>query len=337
MSEYKITVVIPTYNTGDFLKNSFNSILNQTIGFSNIEVIFVDDASTDLETIKNIKEIVNKYDNCKAIFNEINTGFPGTGRNIGLKSAKGEFIIFADHDDSYILDAFEVMYNEINKNNADCVICNFNQVYPDKIIPFNSGFKGKVEFSKDLFQIPAAIWTRLFSRKFLIENNILFLENMLCEDVYVATLSLFKANKIIYLSDYYGYNYSIRDTDRDKSTIHLRNKKYIQSILKGYFEIAKMLDRENKSNYGKLIFKKHLTSWIYTISISELTSDERLELFTKSYPLFVEYYIEDEYFKGKYNKIIKAILNQDYQKAVNESYKINKLLGKVKSCLKSRL
>ena len=51
MSQYKVSVVVPTFNTGDFLVETFESFRCQTIGFENIEVIFVDDASTDAYTL----------------------------------------------------------------------------------------------------------------------------------------------------------------------------------------------------------------------------------------------------------------------------------------------
>ena len=67
MNDYKITVVVPTYNTGNDLYNLFDSIMNQSMGFENIEVIFVDDASTDENTIA-ILEKLNDFDNVSVIF-----------------------------------------------------------------------------------------------------------------------------------------------------------------------------------------------------------------------------------------------------------------------------
>lgn len=344
MSQYKISVIIPTYNTGDFLYESFNSILNQTIGFSNIEVIIVDDASTDTKTLNHIKDLESKYENCKAIFLEDNSGFPGRGRNIGLAEAKGEYVIVADHDDSYNSDAFERLYSEITSNNADVAISNFNQVYDDKTVPFKSVFKDTLEIhvrnvdeNLDLLKIPAAIWTRLFRKEFLTENNIKFLEGMLAEDVYVASLSSLKANGIVYLNSFYGYNYRIRDSQKDKSTIHIRNRKYIEAMLNGYFEIVKALDSENLERYGEIIFRQHLTSWIYTIVLSDLSGNDRLDLFKKAYPVFDKYYSEDKYFNGKYNKIIECILAKDFDRAVSQSFKVNKLSNKVISKIKKMI
>ena len=310
MSEYLISVVVPTYNTGEFLTNLFDSLKSQTIGFENIEVIFVDDNSTDKMTLDLLGKF-NSYENVKVIYKDSNSGFPGEGRNIGLKNAKGEFIIFTDHDDSYNPEAFEKMYE--SSRGMDMIVCNFNQVYPDRTVPFKADFSGYLT-------LPAAIWTRLFRREFLIENDISFLEGMLAEDVYVATMASLKTDRIKYLENLYGYNYSIRDSDEDKSTIHLRNYRYIEAILNGYIEIDKALERENHTQHGKDIFRKHLTSWLYTIDLSDLSEDEKSQLFEKSYDIFRKYYTEDPYFRGKYRRTAENILAGDFRKAAKDGF-----------------
>ena len=63
---YKISIIIPVFNVEDTLKNAFDSIKSQTIGFENLEVIFVDDKSTD-DSLKIIKEFSKKYNNVKSI------------------------------------------------------------------------------------------------------------------------------------------------------------------------------------------------------------------------------------------------------------------------------
>ena len=67
MSNFKISVIIPTYNTGYYLKQAINSIINQTIGFENIELIIVDDKSDDEYTICILEKIGQKYSNTKVI------------------------------------------------------------------------------------------------------------------------------------------------------------------------------------------------------------------------------------------------------------------------------
>ncbi len=326
---YKISVIVATYNSGDFLCEFLDSVKSQSLGFGDIEVIFVDDASTDSYTLKLLTDFNESYSNVCAVFLDENSGFPGTSRNIGLDLANGEYVIFADHDDTYNEDAFEVMYNKINGN--DMLVSNFNQVFDNKVIKFKSLYGDASQISvksidedRKLLRIPAAIWTRLFRKEFLVKNNIRFLEGMLCEDVYVAVLASLKANGIIYLNDFYSYNYKIRDSKGNKSTIHIRNRKYIQAMLEGYYKIAEILEYENKTCYGEEIFRQHLTSWLYTIVLSKLGSKDKKELFILSYDIFKMYYTQDPYFKKRYNKLVSYILNKEFDKAVVEADKLEK-------------
>ena len=330
MSQYKISVVVSTYNTGDYLNEFLDSIKSQSIGFENIEVIFVDDNSTDDYTLNLLKDFNESYDNVKVEFLDVNSGFPGKGRNMGLKLASSDYVIFADHDDTYTENAFEVMCDKIGEN--DTLISNFNQVYPDKTIPFKSIYKdsGEIEVSgidedRNLLRVPAAIWTRLFRKDFLIDNGICFLEGMLAEDVYVSAYSCLKANGIIYLNDFYSYNYKIRDSENDKSTIHVRNRKYIEAILNGYYKIDEMLVEQNKTEYGQTIFKSHLTSWLYTIVLSKLGDEDKRDLFIRSHNIFEKYYSPDPFFKKRYDKLVDLILNDKYDDAVVESRRLEKI------------
>ena len=329
MSDYKITVVISTYNTGDYLNEFLSSIQSQSLGFENIEVIFVDDKSTDEATLKLLRQLDDSFKNVKSVFLDENSGFPGTGRNVGLDLASADYVIFSDHDDTYTQKAFEVMLDKIADN--DMLISNFNQVFTDKSIPFKSIYKdaGEITVSdisedENLLRVPAAIWTRLFRKQFLIDNGIRFLEGMLAEDVYVATYSCLKSRGIIYLNDFYSYNYKIRDSKHDKSTIHVRNRKYIDAILNGYYRIDEMLVDLNETSYGETIFRSHLTSWLYTIVLSKLSDEDRKELFIKSWDIFDRYYSKDPYFKSRYDKLVKLILDKKFDEAVIESNRLTK-------------
>ncbi len=97
-----VSVIIPTYNREKYIKDAVESVLNQT--YKNIEVIVVDDGSTD-NTQDVIKEIIEKDDRVKYIYQE-NQG-SGSARNRGIQEANGEFIAFLDSDDAYLPYAVE--------------------------------------------------------------------------------------------------------------------------------------------------------------------------------------------------------------------------------------
>ena len=143
MAKYKVSVIVPTYNSGLFLNAFFDSIMYQSIGFENIEVIFVDDCSNDEYTLYLLKLFDENFSNVKSVFLEENDGFPGKGRNIGLNFADSEFVIFSDHDDTYVPQAFEVLYNTAIENDADMVITNYYRVFPDEKFKVETVFAGE--------------------------------------------------------------------------------------------------------------------------------------------------------------------------------------------------
>ena len=255
MEKYKISVVVPTYNSGLFLNAFFDSMMYQSIGFENIEIIFVDDSSDDDYTLYLLHLFNDNFSNVKSVFLNENNGFPGRGRNIGLNLSNSEYVIFSDNDATYTPRAFEVMYNTANENNADMVITNYYKVFPEKREAINTVFDGEnivvddVEDDLRLLSIDPAIWCKLFRKEFLISKNISFLEEMLAEDLYFFIVSLFKSSRTVYLDDFYSYNYYIRNVEGDKSTIHIRNKKYLGKMVEGYYETEKFLIENDLTQY----------------------------------------------------------------------------------------
>ncbi|WP_295113746.1 glycosyltransferase family 2 protein, partial [uncultured Methanobrevibacter sp.] len=108
-------------NVEKYIKRAFNSLLTQTIGFENLEIIFIDDNSTD-SCPEIIKEYADKYENVKAFFLDENSGYAGKPRNVGLTHATKEFVMFLDPDDYFMDDACETLYHHIAFDDLD-VVC----------------------------------------------------------------------------------------------------------------------------------------------------------------------------------------------------------------------
>ncbi len=141
--EYLFSVIIPIYNVAKYLDDAINSIINQTIGFNNIEIILVNDGSTD-----NADEICNKYVKLYPLnikyYKQVNSGV-STARNLGLKYASGKYINFLDGDDKWDLDVFNKAYQMFEKN-TDVDIIGVRQKYFEKMNSYPSlDFK----FNKD--------------------------------------------------------------------------------------------------------------------------------------------------------------------------------------------
>ena len=124
-NEPLISVIIPTYNRGRLILDSVNSVLNQT--YKNIELIVVDDCSTDdtEEILKSINDSRIRYEKL-----EKNSG-ACIARNRGIELSTGEFIAFNDSDDSWHSNKLEKQLNFLTRNCADVVSCSMS-VYDDE-------------------------------------------------------------------------------------------------------------------------------------------------------------------------------------------------------------
>lgn len=134
------SIVIPCYNSWRFMERGICSLEQQT--FSDFEVIFVDDCSTD-DTYSQLVQYQHKSNlNISVLRNEKNKG-PGKSRNHAINIAKGEYLAFMDSDDWYEDCFLEQIYTQIQTVNAEIIFCDFYRC-------FNSGDKVKIKINSPL-------------------------------------------------------------------------------------------------------------------------------------------------------------------------------------------
>ena len=92
MNRHYVSVIVPVYNRANQIHRCLNVIFNQTYPKKKIEILVVDDYSTD-----DLEEVVKEYPRVRYVLNELDFGL-SAARNMGLKEAKGEIIIFLDDD-----------------------------------------------------------------------------------------------------------------------------------------------------------------------------------------------------------------------------------------------
>ncbi|HPO54328.1 MAG TPA: glycosyltransferase family 2 protein [Clostridia bacterium] len=124
---YKISVIVPVYNTQKFLASCLDSILAQSI--KGLELIIVNDASKD-NSAQIIKEYADKYKNIVVINHEKNKGLY-QARISGIKAANGEYLAFVDSDDTVSVDWFRMLVKKADEENADMVVGNTINVFED--------------------------------------------------------------------------------------------------------------------------------------------------------------------------------------------------------------
>lgn len=124
-----ISVIVPVFNVEKYLQQCIDSLLRQN--YSNIEIILVDDGSTD-NSAQICDEYATKYKNITVIHKK-NEGL-GSSRNIGLQVANGKYIGFVDSDDYLSEDMYETLIRLAEENDADCSYCEFERFWDDNII-----------------------------------------------------------------------------------------------------------------------------------------------------------------------------------------------------------
>ena len=174
----KISILIPCYNVEKYIRQCMDSVVNQTL--KDIEIIAINDGSKD-NTLSILKDYA-KNDKRIIIIDKANSGY-GDSMNHGLKEATGEYIGIVESDDFVELNMFETLYNTAIKNNAEVVKSNYYE-YTTKT---NTNKKAFIVPKQDLNQVilprekqgifwsAPCIWSAIYKRDFLTQNNIEFL------------------------------------------------------------------------------------------------------------------------------------------------------------------
>lgn len=175
----KVSVIMPVYNSGKYLKTAVDSILNQSL--KEIELILVDDGSTDGSSEK-CDEYAAK-DSRVVVIHEKNGGICAA-RNAALAIARGEYIGFSDHDDETVQGAYEKAYTFAKEHDLDMVkyghseiMTRGSEVLKDRVFKFEktiySGDESGVHYLQMLKDMAMdCVWDGLFRKSFLDKNDL---------------------------------------------------------------------------------------------------------------------------------------------------------------------
>ncbi|HWB68027.1 MAG TPA: glycosyltransferase family 2 protein, partial [Mycobacteriales bacterium] len=213
-----VSVVIPTYNTGEYLQACIDSLLTQSLPTDRYELIFVDDGSTD-ETPQRLDRLAAEAPNVR-VFHEPASGWPGRPRNVGIDAARGEFVYFCDHDDRLGEEALERLVGYARRCGSDIVI--------GKMVGHGRGVPGAL-FRANVER--ATLWDtplmtsltphKLFRREFLNRHGLRYPEGKRrLEDHVFVIAAYFAADTISVLADYGCYHHA-RRSDRGNAAAQL--------------------------------------------------------------------------------------------------------------------
>lgn len=196
----KVSLIVPIYNSQNYLEKCIKSLLNQTL--KDIQIILINDGSTD-----NSEKIIKSFDDERIVYISKNNEGIGKTRNLGIDKATGEFLAFVDSDD-YLNEHFcEYMYQKAVNDDCDLVVCDFFEDRNTLV-----GIKFKDFKDTNLRETPELInninlgpCNKLYKKSLFDDKSNRFEENLKYEDAPFVVKMLLSANKIGKVNDYLTY------------------------------------------------------------------------------------------------------------------------------------
>jgi glycosyltransferase involved in cell wall biosynthesis len=242
MTNPEISVIVPVYNVEKYLNKCVDSILRQT--FRNIEIILVDDGSTD-----NSGRLCDEYlkiDERIRVFHKKNGGV-SSARNYGLERATAPYFGFVDSDDYIAEDMYEVLYNNLKRENADMSMCYWYNVYsggrtPHADIAENHYLvvdrQEAIRLAMEGRLASVHVWNKLYRRELF--DTVKYPEGKINEDAFVIVDLLDLCDKIVLT------------TERKYCHVHREN-----SVMTGKFTESVCDDLEAYQHNYKIIQEKY--------------------------------------------------------------------------------
>lgn len=203
----RVSIIIPVYNVENYIRKCIESVISQT--FSEIEIILVDDGSTD-GSGRICEEYKNKDNRIKVVHKD--NGGLSSARNCGISIATGEYLGFIDSDDYIAKDMFEKLYTNIIKEDADVSICGIYQCYEGKEPPINEPWYSvltpqeaiAIAFQGKKFSVNAV--NKLYKKELF--KDVRYPEGKTTEDAFVIVDIFSQCKKIVATSEqkYYYFH-----------------------------------------------------------------------------------------------------------------------------------
>ncbi|NLY04156.1 MAG: glycosyltransferase family 2 protein [Campylobacter sp.] len=288
--KYKVSIVIPVYNVNKHIEKCAITLFEQD--FESIEYVFVNDFTPD-NSMEILSEVISRYPNrkndIKVITHESNQG-TGITRYDGVTASCCEYIIQIDSDDWIELDMISSLYKKAVEMNADIVVCDYFENYPNREIYITQPYIGSK--SKNIIlnqeqtikklllgEVHGSVWHKFVSRN--IYKKIKFPEFSYLEDKYISLQLFYFADKILYFNKaFLHYN----QTNISAITHTLFSDKNLLDVKKYSDNVINFL--KEKSLYENLI-KYHYMGVLYIILITSYnkTLETNKNICPKAYKL----------------------------------------------------
>lgn len=204
----KISVIVPIYNAGEYLRPCLDSIVNQS--YSNLEIILINDGSTDTSAAV-CEEYLHRDSRIRIVQKKLGGSGVGAARNSALPLVTGDFILFVDNDDWLELNHIEILYQDLKETGSDIAVTNFTEFFEERqsfafhVDPsdpylevytpqewFRKQYDGRLSFSQ-CFTVP---WGKLYKAELF--QDIVYPEEEKVEDDLTTWKVYLMADRISY-------------------------------------------------------------------------------------------------------------------------------------------
>ena len=296
-----ISLIIPCYNVEKYIDRCLNSVVNQTIGLENLEVILVNDASTD-DTLSKLYNWQNQYPNDISVITYTENIRQGGARNKGILASTCPYIGFIDSDDWVEPEMYEEMYNAILKYNVDVVKVKclrdsnsdgcINDSLPGECIITNAKTTNGVYLMEDENTgrngLNGGVWSCLYKKKLIETANVLFPEKTRYEDNYFGRiLSLYISSNCVIDKILYHYYVNSESTIMSPDSSSIIERLNIETMV---------VDEMKRRNLYEPFYEKLLKDYIRMAIINTwhilftrfaeypITFDDSLRELKKNFP-----------------------------------------------------
>ena len=325
LNTYKISLIIPVFNVEQYVGQCIQSILTQTMPLKDLQIIFVDDGSSDRSV-----DIIQSYrQQLDFELIQLNgpSGAAGKPRNIGLERAQGKYCVFLDPDDLLLENGLIDLYTQIELYQSDIATSKFiafNDLgsYDSFANNANQSFlkQTKVNFSieqhPELLQLPNNLCSKIFSTAFLLAHDITFPVGVIAQDTYFVTKAYLLTDSITYFPSYV-FKYRVRNDLNNPSVSQKINLKYFQDFSYIRKLLIELYDSQQKVNYFQVRYYNELRFLLYQIQRAySISLAEKIQCL-KEITWFVELHdrVKTDELDATRKLLIQLIVQQQYEEA----------------------
>ena len=272
MDEKKLSIIVPVYNTANYLIRCLDSLVNPSL--KDIEIIVINDASTD-NSDEIITDYIKTHTNITYLSLDRNSGV-GHARNIGIKASKSKYVTFVDSDDWVDLDLYENMCSTLDVENTDIAICGIKNEYCNSsmseiryfysfpnILENNMLLRLLTKSESNNFYISPVVWNKVYKRNIFTDYDLEFINNSFWEDDIFSFMLFSVINKASIIPDIY-YHYFMRQN----SITNTISKKHIDDLVESfnYLKGKMQVDsRYSSEKYFNALFDRCVCSMVKMI------------------------------------------------------------------------